>query len=301
MKKLLILILAISFSQLIMAQCNELFISEYVEGTGNNKAIEIYNPTANPIDLSDYKVQRYSNGSGTLSDELSLSGTIQPYDVWVIANGQTTSGGTSPACDPALQAMADQLGNTYPDPLYMNGNDAIVLYKISTSSIVDIFGHTNDPNMQTEDGWGPLGGYDFWTVNHVLIRKNTVTQGVTVNPTPTFDPTLEWDSLPVDTWTELGQHTCDCYVSIEEKENTAFQFSLFPNPSSSSFVFVNTNESINSIEILNMLGEVVYFVEPSGNIMSYRIDYPQTISEGMYFVKVVTTSKKTKTQKLIVR
>jgi hypothetical protein len=301
MKKLLIFILAISFSQLIMAQCNELFISEYVEGTGNNKAAEIYNPTANPIDLSDYKIQRYSNGSGSLSDELSLSGTIQPYDVWVIANGQTTSGPTSPACDPALQAMADQLGNNYPDPFYMNGNDAIVLYKISTSSIVDIFGHTNDPNMQTEDGWGPLGGYEYWTVNHVLIRKNTVTQGVTVNPTPTFDPSLEWDSLPVDTWTELGQHTCDCYVSIEEKENTAFQFSLFPNPSSSSFVFVNTNESINSIEILNMLGEVVYFVELSGNIMSYRIDYPQSISEGMYFVKVVTTSKKTKTQKLIVR
>jgi hypothetical protein len=49
------------------------------------------------------------------------------------------------------------------------------------------------------------------------------------------------------------------------------------------------------------LGEVVYYIELSGNIMSYRIDYPQTISEGMYFVKVVTTTKKTKTQKLIIR
>ena len=32
--------------------CTELFISEYVEGSHNNKALEIYNPTDTDIDLN---------------------------------------------------------------------------------------------------------------------------------------------------------------------------------------------------------------------------------------------------------
>ena len=32
--------------------CTELFISEYVEGSSNNKAIEIYNPTGVAVNLS---------------------------------------------------------------------------------------------------------------------------------------------------------------------------------------------------------------------------------------------------------
>jgi predicted extracellular nuclease len=43
--------------------CTELFISEYVEGWSNNKALEIYNPTSQAINLSGYFVSRYSNGS----------------------------------------------------------------------------------------------------------------------------------------------------------------------------------------------------------------------------------------------
>ena len=32
--------------------CTDLFISEYIEGSYNNKAIELYNPTNEAIDLS---------------------------------------------------------------------------------------------------------------------------------------------------------------------------------------------------------------------------------------------------------
>ena len=43
------------------AQCTDLFISEYLEGWSNNKAIEIFNPTDAAVDLSDYRLERYSN------------------------------------------------------------------------------------------------------------------------------------------------------------------------------------------------------------------------------------------------
>jgi len=45
------------------AQCDQLFFSEYVEGYANNKALEIYNPTDAPINLSGYSIARFSNGS----------------------------------------------------------------------------------------------------------------------------------------------------------------------------------------------------------------------------------------------
>ena len=106
----------------IFAQCTQLFFSEYCEGTGNNKAMEIYNPTSNSISLNGYALQRYANGSASVSDSLVLSGTIAAHDVFVVVNGQTTSTPTSPACDTALQALADQLDGTYPAPTYFSEN-----------------------------------------------------------------------------------------------------------------------------------------------------------------------------------
>ena len=65
-----------------ISQCSDLFISEYVEGSGNNKALEIYNPTANSIDLSAYTIARYSNGSQNASTPQQLSGTIDAYSTF---------------------------------------------------------------------------------------------------------------------------------------------------------------------------------------------------------------------------
>ena len=49
------------FSVQSQAQCSEIFISEYIEGWSNNKALELYNPTNAAVDLSDYRLERYSN------------------------------------------------------------------------------------------------------------------------------------------------------------------------------------------------------------------------------------------------
>ena len=77
------------------ANCSELFISEYVEMNSNiadnSKALELYNPTPSLLDLSQYTIERYSNGSQTPTDSMALSGTLNPYDVVVITNGQTDS------------------------------------------------------------------------------------------------------------------------------------------------------------------------------------------------------------------
>ena len=95
MKSILSFILSLSSFCLLAQDCSELFFSEYVEGSSNNKAVEIYNPTDVPIDLSSYSIERYSNGNGLdfdddnneiyeSSDAMNLSGIINPGDTWVV-------------------------------------------------------------------------------------------------------------------------------------------------------------------------------------------------------------------------
>lgn len=82
-----------------------------------------------------------------------------------------------------------------------NGNDAIVLRKLSTRDYVDIIGRIGDKSYWSADG-------DLQTTDRTLIRKPSVRGGVTVNPTEGF-PTLatEWIGHPIDTATHLGSHT----------------------------------------------------------------------------------------------
>ncbi|MGB1316747.1 MAG: lamin tail domain-containing protein, partial [Flavobacteriales bacterium] len=66
MKRLLLLsFTAITSFGAIAQDCSEIFISEYVEGAGNNKAIELYNPTDAVVSLSSYQMGRFRDGSGT--------------------------------------------------------------------------------------------------------------------------------------------------------------------------------------------------------------------------------------------
>jgi len=89
MKKVLLFTLSIFITAGLMAQCSDLFISEYVEGSNNNRALEIYNPTANPINLSDYNIARFRNGaidfSSTNGEPVALPNImLQPYDAYVV-------------------------------------------------------------------------------------------------------------------------------------------------------------------------------------------------------------------------
>ena len=238
----LILIPSFSFSQ----SCSDLIISEYCEGSGNNKAIELYNPTSGPIDLSSYVLQRFSNGSNTASEELQLEGVIQPYSTWVVVNGQTTDndlggGVVSPAPDPILQAYADQLSGIYPDPLYMNGNDAMALVK--DGNFVDIFGKPGeDPGTAWTDdesaGYTSANGGTELTRSQTLRRKPLVTQGTTTIPL-VFNTLAEYDTLANNTWMGLGIHSCECDPNYIEPSTScitdydfdfASQYGISPNP-----------------------------------------------------------------------
>jgi hypothetical protein len=226
---LLIFSLMLLFGAQAQNTCNELFISEYVEGWSNNKALEIYNPTNNPIDLSGYFVSRYSNGSytATVSNSVQLSGIIPPKGVYVGVVEKLNPMGTgqeAPVWD-SLQARADgfycpdyNVNNTW----YWNGNDVVVLAKgilpsnpllvanatnVPGFAIVDIFGKIGDnPANETgssannDGGWSTQFPYvtglgTIVTQDHSLIRKPGILKGETANISH-FNPLFEWDSIP---------------------------------------------------------------------------------------------------------
>ena len=288
MKKNLLLLSFFTATFSFAQNCSQLFISEYVEGSGNNKALEIYNPTASAIDLSGYRIERFSNGQGSSANGgvLNLSGSIAANSAFVIANGQIIAATNSPACDPILQAMANQLDGVYPAPTYMNGNDAIALF--NGSVMIDLLGKIGDASMTSADGWGNEFPYDgsvgaVWTENHTLVRKASVQIGVSANPS-TFIVSNQWDSLPQNTWSNLGTHVCSCISGVSDLANSV-SFVVYPNPSADGFFSISSSESIEFIEVVNILGQVVISEKKSSNTKFSTID-SSLLTKGIYSVRL---------------
>ena len=163
----------------------ELFFSEYVEGTSNNKAIEIYNPTSAAVDLSLYTVRLYANGATAPTNSQPLSGSLPAGGVLVLANASATA-----AFKPA-GAINASVAN-------FNGDDALTLEK--SGVVVDRFGQ-----LGTDPGTAWTGG-GVSTLDQTLRRKPTLTAG-DANAGAAFDPSVQWDSFPLDTSSGLGAHT----------------------------------------------------------------------------------------------
>ena len=99
MKKILFTCLSLFIAAGLMAQCDDLFFSEYVEGSNNNRALEIYNPTDEAVNLSDYSVIRFRNGATNISASnggpiILPNRMLQPYDVYVVALDRRDPNGT---------------------------------------------------------------------------------------------------------------------------------------------------------------------------------------------------------------
>jgi hypothetical protein len=80
------------------------------------------------------------------------------------------------------------------------------------------------------DGFTPPAAYflQYWTQDNTLKRKGSITSGVVNNPQPqTFNVSNEWDSLPVNTYSNLGTHSCLCGDCIIQLTNIEINGQLF--------------------------------------------------------------------------
>jgi predicted extracellular nuclease len=161
-----------------------LIISEYVEGTGNNKALEIANVGDTAVSTSDCIINRYQNGTPTAAASPIILDTtsLGPNQVVVICNNSFSQAG-----------LCDQLSAN----LQHSGNDVVELQCGGVAK--DIIGRIGEDAV-----WGTAPA----TTEDATLRRNCdVVLGDAVGGDP-FEPSTQWTGFPVDTLSDLGQRNC---------------------------------------------------------------------------------------------
>ena len=237
------------------ATATDLLFSEYIEGSSNNKALEISNATGAAINLSIYSIKKQTNGAGAWSTGLPLTGTLNNGSKFTIVNSLMAS-----SCYPISSANI----STSATEMAFNGNDAVGLFK--NGVLIDIIGTFN-------------GGTANFAADETIRRKATVT-----SPTTTFNKTAQWDSYTSDTCNNLGSRM----VAKASKTESVLDINtivIYPNPSQGTFS-VNNSNKMYSIEIYSIIGQKIYSEE---NSTKSEITLPN-IAKGTYLVRVTIDS-----------
>ncbi|MCK1995799.1 endonuclease [Psychrobacillus psychrodurans] len=160
-----------------VSNTSDLIISEYIEGSSFNKAIEIYNGTGAAVDLSVYSLELHTNGAAAAANKVSLTGTLANNDTYVLYHNDANAD---------IQSKGNQANDSV---INFNGNDPVVLKKSGT--IIDSIGQ--------------VGSSADYGKDVTLVRNSNIVAGDTIID-DAFNP-AEWTTLPKDDSSNLGSHT----------------------------------------------------------------------------------------------
>jgi hypothetical protein len=245
--------------QLASLSCGELFISEYLEGTSNSKAIEIYNPSSASVSLSGYSLELYANGTSTATNTLNLTGTLAAFDVYVVANSQSAA--------PVL-AAADITSAV----CAFNGNDAIALKH--NGSVIDVVGEIGvNPGTSWTVGAGS-------TLDYTLVRNASVD-----GPSSTWASVQgQWQVNAVNTDTFLGTHTSNCQTGngLNSQNAAGNQISMYPNPTNNILTIALAAGSTMMFELFDISGKLMHAQELNSEQTQISI---AAFANGIYIAK----------------
>lgn len=308
-------------------QATGLIFSEYVEGSGNEKYVEIFNGTGAAVNLGNYHYQAFHNGSSIPTFDFALTGMLADGDVIVLK---------APLATLYTGAATSYAG------IQHNGDDAIALLDTVNNVYVDIFGSIgNDPGSQWNSGTNS-------TLDHTLRRNDLVVSGIATNPNlPGIAgfPTLgtEWTQFAQDDVTGLGSHAlnCDflwsnddtgCSIQVVADATTTFTATYegicsstadvtvvvvdcenrvaksarinasssdamaFPNPfqGTTTIQFNVANSSDVTVQILDMKGQVVAnLVKGQMEAGAHKVEWNAEgkVPAGVYVCRIVTGSE----------
>ena len=202
---------------------SDLIFSAYIEGSSNNKALEIFNGTGNSIDLSSYSVKLFSNGNTNPSNTLNLSGTLLNNETLVIVY---------PSSGEKLKSYA----NMESAVCNFNGNDTIRLY--NNDVVVDQFGNdptgVNPSNFTGEDA----NGVTISAADYSLLRISDLNV-VGKSDTFTFS---EWCGYSIDTFDILKTYKIEETLEVSAGQ----QAEAYAN-----YFLESTQENCNQLIIQN--------------------------------------------------
>jgi uncharacterized protein len=256
----------------------ELFFSEYIEGTSQNKALEIFNGTGAAVNLTTggYSVSMHFNGNPTPTLTINLNGTVAPGDVFVLAHSDA---------DPLIRAQADQFTSAG----IFNGDDAVALRK--GAAFVDVIGQVGfDPG--TEWGSGLTS-----TADNTLSRTPSIQAGDT-NGTDPFDPAVEWDGFATNTFDGLGSHTITTGGDAAPAVVSTSPANGATGVSTSADITVNFSEPVavaSGWYTISCPVSGMHTAAESGGPQSYTLNPDADFAEGETCTATVDASKVTDT------
>lgn len=166
-----------------------LLFSEYIEGSSNNKAYELFNGTGIEVDLSKYRVKLYANANQTSSVIQSFTGTLLNMGTLAVVHNQAVI----PLKDAGKTAdIYVENGTT----TAFNGDDRLELQfnNNGTWITVDSIGQNNGSTSPGNFG-----------IDKTYTRKANIVNG-DINMADAWT-WAEWNVYNVDTFTHLGSHT----------------------------------------------------------------------------------------------
>lgn len=197
------------------APATELYISEYLEGSSNNKALEISNRTGGAVSLSSYSIRKQVNGASTWTTVATLSGTLNSNTAYVVAHSSYAL-----SCTGTINLRTSLLD--------FNGNDAVGLFK--NGVLIDIVGYAANATTFAQDK---------------TLRRNVSA------PKTTYTPS-EWTVYGVDVCTDLSK--VNPSATAKMLPETGGEITLYPNPVKGSKLTVK-NASGNDYEIYSVTGQ----------------------------------------------
>lgn len=221
----------------------DLIISGYVEGSSWNKAIEIYNGTGKDIDLSQYSLQKQSNGIGAFGSTLNLSGILPHKSSYLIVHKNAT-----------LSGLTSKASHITESVLEVNGNDAIELLRDGVS--ID------------RVGFADAGADVIWGLDLSLQRKSNIT-----HPQLNFNLS-EWNVLPIDAVDFLKNHTMDLLIGepisiLNKQVGSIANYTIEGLKPSSIYTYTveailsdKNVKAVNSAQIKTLAPEIPVIMEP---------------------------------------
>lgn len=228
----------------------DLFIIKYMEGSDNNKALEILNKTGHEVNLNNYsiRVQYYNNTNDSYywGNSFELEGKIPDNESFVVLN---------PKSQLPCYTNADARFVTAGDALTFTGTQYVELAYKSTT--VDAIGSKFVSNTHADLS---------------LYRKNTVTQPVSL-----FNIN-EWDAYAINYCQNSGT------LSANDVALSGNEFRLHPNPVHDTVFITGNVDDVPSAQILDFSGKLIYHeILPFKNKKYISV---QGLPAGTYLLKL---------------
>lgn len=228
----------------------DLMFSKYLEGTGNNKALEIINKTGHAVNLNNYRLSiQFPSGSNYyFPAPYELEGTLATNETSVIMNAHANF-----SCYANAQAG---FVTAAPQMMFSGSQYLELKYKNTTADAIGIPGTSNSSVL----------------TNVSLYRKPGVGQ-----PSASFSLN-EWDAYPVDYCQNMGT------LSARDEAVSREALKIYPNPVREEIFITGNTGEIKTVQILDFSGKLIFTEQvPFRNKKSISV---HSLVPGTYLLRV---------------